>query len=504
MAFNVVFHTFSKKERSTAVPSGAGRTVSCTANEPMDLLAPVISLDWRNITGDPVAYNYCYISAFSRYYWITGWTHREGLWWASLRVDPLASWKASIGAQNIYVFRSSYSYDLKVEDRLYPTIARRRLLNIDIPKLWTVEGANQAGAANNSGVFILGIVTAVGTRYYAMNSTNFQNFMSYLLSNNFYEAVLGKFGATEYPEAKVAINPLQFITSCKWAPIGMAAAPQTNTFWALYYDAVVSHIGPGGTPVPPLDQTGITAYALPEMGASYSYYDIDTTASDFQHPQADDRGDWLNYSPYTSFELFYPPFGLIELDPVEITSNDRLRIRVGLDSHATKIMLRVQVITDTRIRTIYSATADFGVEFPLSNVIVPGSSVLSVLSSIMGSALGAAGSAINQDYIGMAGNVLGGASSAVGSVVKGKIPHVSTMGGTGTTADMIGHPALYVTHWYVSDDDLAGRGRPLLAKRTLSAIPGYIMADPDEVSISCTEEELTQIRENIRAGFYYE
>ena len=43
----------------------------------------------------------------------------------------------------------------------------------------------------------------------------------------------------------------------------------------------------------------------------------------------------------------------------------------------------------------------------------------------------------------------------------------------------------------------------MLDKRTLSAIPGYIQADPDEVAISCTEDELNEIRAAIREGFYY-
>ena len=52
MAFTVNFYTFSKRERSTAVPAGAGRAVSCTADEPLNLLAPEISLDFRPLVLD--------------------------------------------------------------------------------------------------------------------------------------------------------------------------------------------------------------------------------------------------------------------------------------------------------------------------------------------------------------------------------------------------------------------------------------------------------------------
>jgi hypothetical protein len=41
-------------------------------------------------------------------------------------------------------------------------------------------------------------------------------------------------------------------------------------------------------------------------------------------------------------------------------------------------------------------------------------------------------------------------------------------------------------------------------KRQLSTIPGYIIGDPDEISIASTDQELTEIRDAVREGFYYE
>lgn len=109
-----------------------------------------------------------------------------------------------------------------------------------------------------------------------------------------------------------------------------------------------------------------------------------------------------------------------------------------------------------------------------------------------------------------AGNIGGGMlamaqgiEGAVGQAVQGQIPHLSTMGGPGSTAAMDGTPKLYVTHWYMANDDLAGRGRPLMAVRKLSTIPGYIQADSDELSLSCTETEMQEIRAAVSGGFYY-
>ena len=503
MAFNVQFYTFSKRSKSTATPTGSGQTYSCLANEPLDLLEPVIRLELAYTSSTPpTVYNYARIQNFGRWYWILGWTMVDGLWEARLRVDPLASHKAGIGANSCYVFRSSSSYDLRVIDTMYPTVDRARKLQISIPKIWTVGGANAAGQAADTGVYILGIVGQTGTRYYAFQPAYLQAYLTYIFSDAFYNQVLGVFGAQEYPEAKVAVNPMQFITSAYYVPIGLI----DSGYWGIRHTGMVQRIPTGPVLVPPLTQetSNQQAYVLSDNATSFSVFDIDTTTGDFQHPQADERGDWLNLSPYTSYRLFYPPFGLIELDPAEVSSHDNLRIRVTLDARCCQVMLEVQVYdTTANIRTIYRATASFGVQIPISNVIQPGTGTLQPLltagAGILSGAASMAAGNIGGGLLAMANGVMG----AAGQAVQGQIPHLSTMGGPGSTAAMDGTPKLYVTQWYMANDDLAGRGRPLMAVRQLSTIPGYIQADSDELSLSCTETELQEIKAAVAGGFYY-
>lgn len=503
MAFNVSFYQFNKKSSSTATPTGAGQTYACLANEPLDVLEPVIRLELAYTTQIPISvYNYARIPAFERWYWITGWTLVDGLWEARLRVDPLASWKSQIGSCRCYVYRAASSYDLDVIDHLYPTVDRQRKLQISVPKIWTVGGANAAGQAADTGVYILGIAGNNGTQFYAFEPAYFRTFLSYLFSNTFYEQVLGTFGAQEYPEAKVAVNPMQFITSAYYVPIGLI----DSGYWGIRHDAAINHIPVGPVMVPPAAEfSNQRCYPLPDNATSFSIYDIDTTASDFLHPQSDDRGDWLNLSPYTSYRLFYPPFGLIELDPAEVHSHENLRIRVTLDARCCQVMLEVQVFdTAANIRTIYRCTGSFGVQIPVSNVIQPGTGTLQPLltagAGVVGGAMSMAAGNIGGGLLAMAQGIEG----AVGQAVQGQIPHLSTMGGPGSTAGMDGIPKLYVTQWYMANDDLDGRGRPLLAVRLLSSLSGYIQADPDEIHVSCTATELAEIQSAVAAGFFYE
>lgn len=497
MAFTVNFYTINKKQNSTALPSGAATAYSCTANDPMDLVDPVIILKISLAQTSHLAFNYCQIPSFSRYYWIKTWECRGGLWYAYLHVDPLASFKTAIGSNSCYVYRASYSYDLRIVDNLYPSLARQHRLNVDVPKVWTVNGANEAGAAANSGLIIAGIVSTDSTKFYAFTVGGWEIFCEWLFSDQFYSAVLTVFGASQYPEAKVAVNPIQFISSVRYVPIGVI----TSGYWGIRYVQIANSIPVGPTS---FQYTGI-AYELADGSTSFSIYDI-TITSDFLHPQADDRGDWLNYSPYTNYELFYPPFGLISLDPVDISSYTYLRIRLTLDPRTTQCMLEVQVYdTAANIRTIFRSVGDFGVDIPITHVMQPGSSFTQLAGGLIGSALGSAASFASGNILGGFSGLLGGQMSALGTAVNGRIPHVSQSGSVGTTCNLDGYPKLYVTHWYMADDDLAGRGRPLCQVKTLSAIPGYIMADSDEIHVSgATEAEVSEIREAVAEGFYYE
>lgn len=504
MAFTVTFWTFGKRERSTARPGTRGDDISCIANSPLDLLAPVLSLEYPLDTNSPpTVYNYAYIAKLSRYYWVTDWEIRDGLWWVKMRVDPLASWKDEIGAHSCYVFRSSYTFNPHIEDTLYPTLANPNKITIDLPRVWTVGGANAAGTPADSGLFIISVVTSIGTKYYAMDPGNFSTFMDYLLANTFYEDVLGRLGIASYPEAKIVVNPLQFITSCVFIPMGIASTAQTSETGKIKYDYVVTHIGVAGVPVPPANASGITAYELPTIGANYNAYQVQIS-SNMIHPQASVRGDWLNYSPYNNIEVFYPPFGLITLDPVEFSSADRIRFLLIVDSRSTMATLQIQAVTGSDYRVIATETGNVGIAFPLSNVITPGSNVLSMAGSILQAGASAIGAGLSGNYLGAATSILGGAQAAIGQAVKGRIPHASSMGGPGNPTTLYGQPALQVTQWLMADDDNPGRGRPLCEVRQFSNIPGYIMADSDEIYITgATETELQEIRSAVSEGFYY-
>lgn len=505
MAFNVQFYTFSKKANSTARPSSGPTTYSCVANDPLDILHPVIKIKAALSSATPAGFNYMYIPNLSRYYWITSWEVRDGLWWAYGKIDVLASFKTEIGSSSLYVFRAAYNWDGRIVDTLYPTINRTKTVNVALPKVFSIGGAPYTPIPKNSGSFFVNVISDSGTERYAMSSGNFSAFVKEIYSNSFYEDILTNFGADQYPEAKVAINPAQYLSDIKWVPAPLESYLSADNAWAFPYYIDVTSIKVGTVTVTPTTLGTWKAYKMETI--SESVYTIIRDSS-MGHPQADERGDWLELSPYSSYELFYPPFGLIDLDPAAISTHDNINIRTYFDSKAVTVQLEVTVSNENDPRSkeivIYRNSSNVGIDVPFSAVMVPGTSFTQLVQSGLSGAASAAGSVLSGNVIGAVTGTVGMIGGMVGTAISGRIPHVSSSGSFGSAAALGGNPALQVTHWYMADDDLAGRGRPLCQVKQLSTIPGYIMADPDELSLPATDGELEEIRGIISGGFFYE
>ena len=56
----------------------------------------------------------------------------------------------------------------------------------------------------------------------------------------------------------------------------------------------------------------------------------------------------------------------------------------------------------------------------------------------------------------------------------------------------------------IADEDIASRGRPLCAPRTISSLAGFVMCEDADPEIPCTDTELREIVSYLNNGFYYE
>lgn len=472
MAFIVKFYTFSKKEKSTAQPSGAGVSVSCFANEALDILAPTIGLDWQ-LSGLPTVYNYAYIPDFGRYYFVNNWTNADGLWIAGLRVDALASQKTGIGAASMYVYRSSNEFDGAIIDTLYPADTNTGSSITAITTPWLT---NQGAV---SFALVIGVVSGDQVNYYSMSAAALQDLLSTLFSDTYAAALLGVLNITAFPEAKIAVNPLQYVTTCHKVPI----SPSLGS-------AQVTSIEVGGVTI----NLSNAARKIIYDGQTSARHTI-AKANYPVHPQAASRGSWLNVADM-QYKLHVPPFGIIDIPADIMWAADAIGYQVRCDVRTGDCHLDLIAVFGNNDMVISRVQSNVAVPMPLTHVYsLAGSPVYSYQSdNLVANAL-----QLWDDTK----TVLSGKSGIGNELVK-RGNRLSMSGSVGSSVSMLGDCYLEATyHNYITDDN-NDLGRPLCQIKQLSTIPGYIKADPDSLSLSCTVSEMDEIRAAISGGFYYE
>lgn len=112
-----LFKTISPREKVTKSLTDE-KVLSGTFRDSTDALNPYIE-----VGTDPTGYNYAYVPAFERYYFVTGIRYvRHGLWALTLTVDVLMTYSAQIlelygnleGAENEDPYSSSAIYNADV------------------------------------------------------------------------------------------------------------------------------------------------------------------------------------------------------------------------------------------------------------------------------------------------------------------------------------------------------------------------------------------------------
>lgn len=469
MAFNVNFWTFSKKEKSTAQPAGQATVYSCVANGDLDLLAPRVRLNVAlNTSSKPTVFNYAQIPAFGRYYHVTGWTVRDGLWEAQLQVDPWASWKTGIGNYSTYIYRSSNTFNGDVIDSLYPAKAKKFTSLTSITSPW-LTGT----------VPVIGVVSGDDVRYYSMGSLALQDFLGKLFSDDYAAALLGVLNISTYPEAKIAVNPLQYIITTHRVPVSPSLGnTQLSSLQVGGVTIGVSHV------FREIVSEGKTSVRHTIAKANYPV-----------HPQAASRGSWLNVADM-EYKLHIPPFGMVDIPAGIMWDADSIGYQIRCDVRTGDAHMDVIAVSGASDIIISRIQGNLAIPFPLTHVYNLASSP--VYSYQSDSVLGNIGQLVED-----VSTTLGG-KNAIGNAMTKRANRLSMSGSVGSSVSYEGPCYLEASwHEYV-DDDNSENGRPLCEIKTISNIPGYVQCCSDALSIACTTEELNDIKAGMESGFYYE
>ena len=467
MSFYVNLYTFAKRDNSTKQPTGTGTQFSCVLKSGSGIMHPVLSFD-LGIAGDPSQYNYAYIPAFERYYFIEEWYFNRALWTATLKVDVLATYKTAIGGSSLYIMRAAGAHNGNIIDTLYPAKTGCSFASDTKTNPW-----------NTTGIFVVGVVTsdaAFGSlNYYAMSAGQLAT-----LCNNLTDPTLID-PANDFDPMELStglqlslVDPIQYVKSCIMLPVSTGD---------------ITNLGTSGD---------ITVYRFPQMGTGQKVYPTSRINKTYsfsiqKHPDTNSRGNYLNSKPYTNITLTIPPFGCIDIDSSVTCNASTLSVDVEVDPITGKGILEISCnnIVMNRLE------AQIGVPISLSSVT---RDYIGAATSALGAVGGAIGGALSA---GIGGAFLG-AASGVGNAIESLMPRANTIGTTGTFAANHGSFRLDFQFFRPVDDDNTHNGRPLCDVRQINTLSGYMLIQDGDVTINGTSAEDTMIRNYLETGFYYE
>ncbi len=491
MAFNAEFMTFQKRVNSTAVP-GQGTRYQIELKERTTIFSPTIILAYN---GNPTAFNYCYISEFSRYYWIVSWVFDSGLWYASCTIDVLATYHNEIGSANLYVLRSAAEYDGNVVDTYYP-------VKSEVYNTCTLASAPwYSNIHSTSTNYLIGVLNAdvnsVGaTSYYIIGDDDFRN-LCFWLFNLSYTSV----SEISQNMQKLIYNPMQYIVSVMWLPF-----PIDGT----YGDAVELKVGYWETPYTvircnnKLWKEGVVNIGIPK------------------HPQTA-RGRYLNLPPYSQYSLEFFPWGTIPIDAAKIINASYLKCSYIIDFITGTGNLRVTALDDSFAPLgdgeIATAVAQVGVPIQLAQTSfnLAGMSTTSVAMGALGSVLengrswftGAKSawkelketgdfSAWGENMRGLGEDIV----TNVGSAAIAGTTEVRTSGSNGGLAVLRLGVRVNAKFMYVADENLAYIGRPLCKHRVLNTLFGYCQVADGDIALAATAQEMQAVKQFLENGVY--
>lgn len=502
----ITFYQFSKRTNSTKIVDVTGTDLTCELKGTCNMFNPVLIIRAVPAAWNPI-WNYCYIPAFKRYYFVNNWNWLNGVWECSLVCDVLASFRTEIGDLTEYVMRSSYEFDPNIQDNMYITKTEVHPELQLLPEFYV--------RAMTAGFYVIGIIgkettaTQGAITYYQMTPGEMARLRAYLLSDTFLsdQGLVNLADFVPADATKVIYNPYQYIVSCMWFPFPDTAIPSS-------FKTHVNTIDFGWW------NTG-TGFSANRISDAVPIYTRSEDISLISHPQAAARGEYLNHSPYTTRVLRMTPFNEVQLPDEYLTSIDKLTIELQCDfiTGIGALILHAKTLQNTDKMIMTRLTAKIGVDIQLAQV---GSDYLGAMTQAVQDTAGLINTAVGEIShidlsnwvsmgltsfkagfnIGMAQNVYDYAG--LNNYLKAKAPQLLTSGSNGSLLMFAQNNYLCNTFYLCINDDNAQLGRPLCQVRTLKDIPGFMIVRSPDVAIPCFETERELIIQFLSSGFFYE
>lgn len=484
MAFTVTLYNFSKRKNSTAVPS-SGTNYSCVVKNGTSVVNPYLEFDF-GLTSDPSQYNYMYIPAFERYYWIKDWTFADRLWTATAECDVLASWKNNIINTTAFVAyaASSISNNDIVDNRIsfHSTAA-----------VHTKSLSSSLFTSGTNGAVVISVTGANGCTSYAMSPST-----ATVLMNN-----LGNWIESVSPLADIAVG------SDTGQAIGASANAIVYTIRQLFSQGSASENIRSAVQVPVPVSSLSGTYEQVYLGnydAGVSGLNI-LTGDRIVFEEATIAIPWggsLNWTrnaPYVELYFYHPFLGTVELSVGDWRGYGVIYIRTVMDV-ITGDCITTLSCEGTSSGKLAQYSYNVGAAFPIGSSNV---SFATATSSLLG---GAAGVAASIATGGIAGALGAGTSALTGLIAANKTSGsaVSNGGGGAGLGVAKSYEVIVVEHSPVATESnkLETIGEPWMRCKTIGDFSGYVETRFASVSGNMTSAEKDTINSMLDNGVYIE
>lgn len=358
-------HLLSKTWTNKSVLTGDVHLIHVASGqirESSSIINPSITFEWEK--GVAPSFNYVFIPSFGRYYFVNNITFvSNNLWVMSLSVDVLNSFKDDINDLPIYVDRSEFDFNPYIEDSIYP-LEDKKLVSEYIPT--NVSGFTGVTFSNKTPDSQLNILL-VTMRGHGVNSAqpashgtdtsnvisnpDFTNLPS-LMKDNIY--VLNNSELRDVQTDVMGRDWLESLfVSCIKYPFAIADVPSPAP------SKPYVHFGDNA-----LISTGTD---FEKTVQAYYYWDVGRVLSKtipikkFKIEPA--FNSFLDYEPYTNYEIYLPFKGWVTLNASQILNKTLLVSYVVnfLDGSAEVI-----ITDETDNKMLYSGQCQLGVAVSLS------------------------------------------------------------------------------------------------------------------------------------------
>lgn len=371
MGIDVRLHSSTKPNNSTRVLSNNVdyyARYDCQINAACSILNPVLAfnddskpmffrLNGVDTAGSPfdvdhvAQWKYAYIGQWNRWYRVVDISYNRGIWYMSLSVDVLMSYRSTIGTTRQRIARSSKLVDPYLVDASMPITSRGTT---------TVKEFNFGSIFSKitgSSVFyyVLQVINSFPTSPrgmvtpYVLSYAQLQQFREFLLSEP--SQYTGPITDVTDNMLKALFNPMQYIVSCKAYHFQPAIAVDSGN----------SEIRLGYW------KTGIKCVGV--CNGSVQEFSDEITLPN--HPDYDQNRKYLNTSPYTTVRMELQPFYSGELDSTFFYNNRKIKCVISLDCVSGDAELNLQSIPPDRTDYVTFAVyyANLGIDIPVSQIM---------------------------------------------------------------------------------------------------------------------------------------